>query len=50
MDILLEYGTEVNKPGGAIELILTKKNRDELISSIKNVKIPDVSDSDSGEV
>ncbi|NQT96604.1 MAG: hypothetical protein HQ562_02575 [Candidatus Marinimicrobia bacterium] len=50
MDILLEYGTEVNKPGGAIELILTKKNRDELISSIKNVKIPEVSDSYSGEV
>ncbi len=37
MDLILKYGTEVNKPGGAIELVLTKKDRDELISSIKNV-------------
>lgn len=37
IDLILEFGTTVNKPGGAIELILTKKTKNELIKHLKRI-------------
>ncbi len=34
--IILEFGTEKNKPAGAIEVLLTKKNKNKLIGRLKS--------------
>jgi len=34
--IIMEFGTEKNKPAGAVELLLTKKNKNKLIGRLKS--------------
>lgn len=37
VDIIIEHGTPVNKPGSALEYRLTKKKRADLITSFKKM-------------
>ncbi len=36
LNLILEFGTTTNRLGGTVELILTKKTRNELITTLKN--------------